>query len=101
MGNQRNRRSRRVESQWPDREEHTSETSFVQGDATLSNVSENVDNFFDRNLGSELTELSQIFIEIEVFSRRLAKAIITVHLQAKSPQTLFCACMSSNSADMS
>ena len=26
---------------------------------------------------------------------------ITVHLQAKSPQTLFCACMSSDSADMS
>ena len=28
-------------------------------------------------------------------------AHITVHMQAKSPQTLFCACMSSDSAHMS
>ena len=29
----------------------------------------------------------------------LRRSDITVHLQAKSPQTLFCACMSSDSAD--
>ena len=60
MGNKRNRRSRRVESQSTDREEYTSETSFTQGIATLVDVSEKVDNILDRNLGSELTEPSQI-----------------------------------------
>ena len=71
MGNKRNRRSRRIESQSSDREENTSETSFTQGNATLVDVSENVNNIFDRNLGSELTEPSQISNEIEVISQRL------------------------------
>ena len=60
MGNKRNRRSRRVESQSSDRDENISESSFTQGNATLVDVSENVINIFDRNLGSELTEPSQI-----------------------------------------
>ena len=60
MGNKRNRRSRRVESKSTDREENTSETSLTQGIATLVDVSEKVDNILDRNLGSELTEPSQI-----------------------------------------
>ena len=71
MGNKRNRRSRRIESQSSDREENTSETSFAQGNATLVHVFENVNNIFDRNLGSELTEPSQISNEIEVISQRL------------------------------
>ena len=73
MGNRRNRRSRRVESQSPDRDENTSETSFTHGNATLVGVSENVNNILDRNLGSELTEPSQISNEIEVISQRLAE----------------------------
>ena len=52
MGNKRHRRSRRIESQSTDREENTSETSFAQGNATLVDVSENVNNIFDSNLGS-------------------------------------------------
>ena len=52
MGNQRNIRSRRIESQSSDRDEYASETSFTQGNATLVDVSENVKNIFDRNLGS-------------------------------------------------
>ena len=60
MGKKRNRRSRRVEYQSSDNDENTSETSFTQGNATLIDVSENVNNIFDRNLGSELTEPSQI-----------------------------------------
>ena len=56
MGNRRNRRTRRTESQSPDKDENTSETSLLQGNATLTNVSENVNNIFDRNLGSELTD---------------------------------------------
>ena len=60
MGNKRNRRSRRVEYQSSDNDENTSETSFTQGNVTLIDVSENVNNIFDRNLGSELTEPSQI-----------------------------------------
>ena len=71
MGNRRNRRSRRVESQSPDRDENTSETSFTQGNATLVGVSENVNNILDRNLGSELTEPSQLSNEIEVISQSL------------------------------
>ena len=71
MGNKRNRRSRRIEFQSSDREDNTSETSFTQGNATLVDVSENVNNIFDRNLGSELTEPSQISNEIEVISQRL------------------------------
>ena len=42
-----------------------SETSLLQGNATLTNVSEKVNNVFDRNLGSELTESSQISNEIQ------------------------------------
>ena len=35
------------------------ETSFVQQNATLLDVSENFDTFVDCNLGSELNELGQ------------------------------------------
>ena len=73
MGNRRNRRTRRTTSQSSDRDENTPETSFAQGNATLNNVSENVNNVFDRNLGSELTEPSQISNEIEVISQRLTE----------------------------
>ena len=73
MGNRRNRRTRRTTSQSSDRDENTPETSFAQGNATLNNVSENVNNIFDRNLGSELTEPSQISNEIEVISQRLTE----------------------------
>ena len=72
MGNKRNRRSRRVESQSSDRDENISETSFTQGNATLVDVSENV-NLFDRNLVSELTEPSQISNEIEAITQRLSE----------------------------
>ena len=68
MGNRRNRLKRRTESQSSDRDENTPETSFTQGNATLTNVSENVNNAFDRILGSEITEPSQISNEIEVIS---------------------------------
>ena len=73
MGNKRSRRSRRIESQSSDRDENTSETSFTQGNATLVGVFENGNNIFDRNLGSELIEPSQISNEIEVISQRLAE----------------------------
>ena len=73
MGNKRNRRSRRVESQSSDRDENISETSFTQGNATLVDVFENVKNVFDRNLGSELTEPSQISNEIEAKTQRLSE----------------------------
>ena len=73
MGNKRNRRSRRVESQSSDREENISNASFTQGNATLVDVAENVNNIFDRNLGSELTEPSQISNEIEVITQRLSE----------------------------
>ena len=56
MGNRRNRRTRRTECQSSDRDENTPETSFTQGNATLTDVSENVNNVFDRNLGSEITK---------------------------------------------
>ena len=56
MGIRKNRRTRRTGSQSSDRDENTSETSFGQCNATLPNVSENVNNIFDRNQGSELTE---------------------------------------------
>ena len=42
MGNKRNRRLTRAESQSPDVEENFSETSIVQGNATLTNVSEKI-----------------------------------------------------------
>ena len=73
MGNKRNRRSRRVESQSSDREENISEASFTQGNATLVDVAGNVNNIFDRNLGSELTEPSQISNEIEAITQRLSE----------------------------
>ena len=61
MGSRRNRRLRRAESQAPDLDENFPETSIVQGNETLINVSENADNnVSDRNLGSELAELSQV-----------------------------------------
>ena len=60
MGNRGNRRTRRTESQSPGRDDNTSETSLLQGNATLTNVSENVNNIFNRNLDSELTDPSQI-----------------------------------------
>ena len=69
MGNKRNRRSRRVESQSSDRDEN----NFTQGNATLVEVSENV-NIFDRNLGSELTESSQISNEIKSNNSEIVSA---------------------------
>ena len=73
MGNRRNRRTRRTEAQSPDRDENTSETSLLQGNATLTNVSGKVTIIFDRNLGSELTDPSQISNEIEVISQTLSE----------------------------
>ena len=73
MGNKKNRRSRRVETQSSDRDENTSETSFTQGKATLVEVSDNVNNIFDRNEGSELTQLSQINIELKAITQRLSE----------------------------
>ena len=67
MGNKRNRRSRRVESQSSDRDKNTSETSFTHVNAILVEVSENVNNF-DRNLGTELTEPSQISNEMNAIT---------------------------------
>ena len=67
----KNRRSRRVEFQPSDKDKNTSETSFTQGNATSVVVSENVNNIFDRNLGSKLTEPSQINNEIEAITQRL------------------------------
>ena len=72
MRNQ-NRRSRKVESQPSDKDENTSETSFTQGNATSVDVSENVNNIFDRNLGSEQKEPSQINNEIEAITQRLSE----------------------------
>ena len=71
MGNKRNRLFRRAESQ--NVEENLSETSILQGNATLTNVSENADNVFDSNLGSELTEPSQVSNETEVIPQRLTE----------------------------
>ena len=73
MGNRRNRRLRIVESQPPDGEKNFSVTSIVQGDAILTNDSENADNVFDRNLGRDLTAPSQVSNEIEVITQRLAE----------------------------
>ena len=73
MGNKRNRRLRRAESQPPDIEHNLSEASIVQSNATSTNVSENADNVFVRNLGSDLTEPSQVSNEIEVISQRLTE----------------------------
>ena len=71
MVNRENRRTRRNESQSPERDKNMSETSLLQGNATLINVSKNVNNVFDRNLGSELTEPSQISDEIEKITQGL------------------------------
>ena len=73
MGNKRNRRSSMVESQSSDREENTLKTSFTQGNWTLINVSEDVDNISDRNFGNELTELSEVSKGINVLSQRLTE----------------------------
>ena len=73
MGNKRNRRSRRVESQSSDRDGNTSETNFTQGNATLVDYFENFNNILDRNLGSQLTEPSQISNEIEAISKGLSQ----------------------------
>ena len=73
MGSKRNRRTRRNVSLSPERDENMSETSLLQGNATLTNVSENVNNVFDRNLGSELTEPSQISKKIEIITQRLSE----------------------------
>ena len=74
MGNKRNRRSRRVES---DRDGNTSETNFAQGNAILVVYFEKFNNIFDRNLGSQLTEPSQISKEKEAISKRLSQQSIT------------------------
>ena len=50
-----------------------SETSLLQGNATLTNVSENVNNVFDRTSGSELTESSQINNETGIITQRLSQ----------------------------
>ena len=73
MGKKRNRRSRRVESQSTDRDENTSETSFARGNATLVDISENGNDNFDSNLGSELSEPSQISNEIETITQKLSE----------------------------
>ena len=92
-GNKRNRRLRRVESQSPGGEENLSETSILQGNATLTNVSENVDNVFDRNLCSELTEPSHASNEIEI-SQKLTErnntkmSQIKEHLNSKLEEIL-------------
>ena len=73
FSNRRNRRSRRVESQSSDRDQNPLESSFTQGNATLVVVFENVNTLFNRNLGSELTEPSQISNEMEAISQRLSE----------------------------
>ena len=94
MGNKRNRRSRRVESQSSDRDKNISETSFTQGNATLVDVSENVKKIFDRNLGSKLTEHSLISNEIEAITQRLSEqnshkmTQIEQHLKSKFEEIL-------------
>ena len=50
-----------------------SETSLLQGNATLTDVSENVNNVFDRNLGGELPEPSQNSKEIEINTQSLSE----------------------------
>ena len=54
-------------------EKNFSETSIVQGNATLANVSENADIVFDRNLGSEQAAPSLVSNEIEVILPRLTE----------------------------
>ena len=94
MRNKRNRRSKRAESQSSDRDENTSETSFTQGNATLVDVSDNVNKIFDRNLGSELTDSSQISNVIEAITQRLSEknshkmTQIEQHLNSKFEEIL-------------
>ena len=71
LGNKGNTRSRGMESQYSDRNENTSETSFTQVNATSVDVSEIVNNIFDRNLDSKLTKTTEISFEIEAISQRL------------------------------
>ena len=73
MVKRKNRRTGRNESQSPERDENMSETSLLEGNATLTKDSENVNNVFDWNLGSELTEPSQISNEIEIITQRLSE----------------------------
>ena len=73
MRNKRNRRSKRIEPQSLDWDENNSETSFTQDNATLVDVSENVNNIFDRKLGSDLTEPTQISNEVEAISQRFSE----------------------------
>ena len=73
MGNKRNKRSSRIESQSSDRHQNTSEKSFTRGNATLVDVSETVYNFFVRNLGSELAEPSQTSNEKDAITQRLSE----------------------------
>ena len=73
MRNETNRPWRRVKSESLAGDENTAETSNVQGKATLTNVFENADFVFDRNLDSELTEPSEVSNEIEVTLQRFTK----------------------------
>ena len=73
MGSKGNRRLRRAESQSSHAEGNLSETSIAQGNDTLTNVSENAEYVFDKNLGSELTELSQINNKIEGIAQILTE----------------------------
>ena len=68
-----NKRSKRLVSQSSDRDEYPSETRFTQVFASLVHVSENVNNIFDRNQCSALTEPSQTYNEIKEISQRLAE----------------------------
>ena len=54
------------------------ELSLVQDNATSIIVSENVNRISDKNLGSELTEPSQVCNQIEVISLRLAEQNNTI-----------------------
>ena len=88
MGNKRNRRSRKVESQSSDTDESTSETSFTQGNVTLVVVFENIKDIFDRNSGSELTEPSQTSNEIEASPQRTSEQ--NSHKMTQNEQQLKC-----------
>ena len=58
----------RVESQSSDREGNASETSAKQRNATSVDLSENVNNIFETNLGRELTGPSKTSNEIKGIS---------------------------------
>ena len=88
MGNKRNRRSRKVESQSSDTDESTSETSFTQGNVTLVVVFENIKDIFDRNSGSDLTEPSQTSNEIEASPQRTSEQ--NSHKMTQNEQQLKC-----------